>query len=47
MIHYQVIIYELEHNKTNKMICAPSNDLDQFGHLPSLIRAFAVRLKKI
>ena len=28
---------------TNKMICAPSEDSDQPGHLPSLIRVFAVR----
>ena len=26
--------------------CAPSEDSDQPGHLPSLIRAFAVRMKK-
>ena len=32
---------ELEHNKTNKMTCAPSKDSDQTaGHLPSLIRVF-------
>ena len=30
------------HDKTNKMICAPSKDSDQPGHLPSLIRVFAV-----
>ena len=27
------------------MICAPSEDLDQPGHPPSLIRVFAVRMK--
>ena len=27
---------------SNKMICAPSEDSDQHGHLPSLIRVFAV-----
>ena len=27
------------------MVCAPSKDLDQPGHLPSLIRVFTVRLK--
>ena len=34
--------------KTNKskMICAPSEDSDQPGHPPSLIRVFAVRMKK-
>ena len=33
-------------NKTNKMACSPSEDFDQPGHPPSLIRVFAVRLKK-
>ena len=33
-------------DKTNKMNCAPSEDTDQPGHLPSLIRVFAVRMKK-
>ena len=32
--------------KTNKMTCAFSDDSDQPGHLPRLIRVFAVRLKK-
>ena len=27
---------EPPHDKTNKMICAPSEDSDQPGHLPSL-----------
>ena len=30
----------------HKMACAPSEDSDQPGHLPSLIRVFAVRIKK-
>ena len=30
----------------NKMACAPSEDSDQPGHPPSLIRIFAVRMKK-
>ena len=34
------------HDKTNKMACAPSEDSDQPGHLPSLIRVFAVHMKK-
>ena len=34
------------HDKTNKMACAPSEDSDQPGHLPSLIRVFALRTKK-
>ena len=28
------------------MACAPSEDSDQLGHLPSRIRVFAVRMKK-
>ena len=39
-------IYELPHDKTNKMACAPSDDSAQPGHSPSLIRVFAVRMKK-
>ena len=37
---------EPPHDKTNKMACAPSEDSDQPGHLPSLIKDFAVRMKK-
>ena len=33
------------HDKTNKM-SAPSEDSDQPGHPPSLIRVFAVRMKE-
>ena len=33
-------------DKTNKMNCGPSKDLDQPGHPPSLIRVFAVHMKK-
>ena len=36
---------EPRHDKTNKMTCAPSEDSDQPGHPPSLIRFFAVRMK--
>ena len=36
---------ELPHDKTNKMTCAPSEDSDQPGHPPSLIRVFAVMKK--
>ena len=32
--------------KTTKMACAPSEDSDQPGHPPSLIRVFAVGMKK-
>ena len=34
---------EPQRDKNNKMICALSKDSDQPGHLPSLIRVFAVR----
>ena len=34
---------EPEHDKTNKMTCALSEDSDQPGHAPSLIRVLAVR----
>ena len=37
---------EPHHDKTNKIACAPSEDSDQPGHPPSLIRVFAIRLKK-
>ena len=30
-------------DKTNKMACAASEDSDQPGHLPSLIKVFAIR----
>ena len=33
---------EPPHDKTNKTTCAPSEDSDQAGHPPSLIRVFAV-----
>ena len=35
--------FEPPHDKTNKMIFVPSEDSDQPGHPPSLIRVFAVR----
>ena len=41
-----VDINEPPRDKSNKMACAPSEDSDQPGHPPSLIRAFAVRMKK-
>ena len=37
---------EPPHDKTNKMACALSEDSDQPGHLSSLIRVFAVCMKK-
>ena len=39
---YQTGTVVLLHDKTNKMACVPSEDSDQLGHLPSLIRVFAV-----
>ena len=39
------LIYEPPHDKTNKITCAPSEDSDQPGLQPSLIRVFAVRSK--
>ena len=38
-----VFIFQPAHDKTSKMACAPSEDSDQPGHPPSLIRVFAVR----
>ena len=40
------MIIESQHDKTNKMTCAPSEDTDQPGQPPSLIRVFTVRMKK-
>ena len=37
---------EPPHDKTNKVASAPNEDSDQPGHPPSLIRVFAVRMKK-
>ena len=37
---------EPAHDKTNKMACAPIEDWDHPGHSPSLIRVFALSLKK-
>ena len=41
-----ISIKEPPRDKTNKMACAPSEESDQPGHPPSLIRVFAVRIKK-
>ena len=38
--------FEPSHDKTNKMAYAPSDDSDRHGYSPSLIRVFAVRMKK-
>ena len=38
--------FEPLRDKTNKMACAPSEDSDQPGHPPTLIRIFAALMKK-
>ena len=40
------IFRERRRSKTDKMACAPSKDSNQPGHPSSLIRVFAVRMKK-
>ena len=45
-VFIQSKIIEPTHDKTNQMACASSEDSDQPGHPPSLIRVFAVRMKK-
>ena len=39
-------VFQPGHDKTNKMACAPSENSDQPGHRPSLIRVFAIGMKK-
>ena len=41
-----VAIWAASRKKNNKMACAPSEASDQPGHPPSLIRVFAVHMKK-
>ena len=41
-----VFTFEPHRDKNNKMACAPSEGSDQAGHPPSLIRVFAVCMKK-
>ena len=43
LCRFEQLSFELPHDKTNKMACVPSEDLDQPGHPPSLVRVFAVR----
>ena len=38
--------FEPQHDKTNNVAFKPSEDSDQPGHPPNLIRVFAVRMKK-
>ena len=42
----KVIKIEQRQDKAKKIACAPSEDSDQPGHPLSLIRVFAVRMKK-
>ena len=41
-----ILPHEPWHDKNQQSDCAPSEDSDQPGHPPSLIRVFAVRMKK-
>ena len=41
-----LLVFEPPHDKTNKTACAPSKTSNWPGHLPSLIRVFAVCMKK-
>ena len=43
---YTWSIFEPPRDKTNKIACVPSEDSDQPGHPSSLVRIFAVRMKK-
>ena len=45
-IKFYVLTNEPPRDKTDKMTCAPSEDSDQPGHLPSLMRVFAVCMKE-
>ena len=40
------LIFEPPHDKTNKITCVPSEDLDQPGRRPSRIRVFTVHMRK-
>ena len=42
---YKTEINEPQHDKTNKITCAPSEDSEQPGNPPSLIRVFVVGLE--
>ena len=48
-LSYKVLIQEIWAVtwQTNKMACVPSEDSDQPGHPPSLIRVFSVGMKKL
>ena len=40
---FGMFTFEPHRDKTSKMACAPSEDSDQPGHSPSVIRVFAMR----
>ena len=42
----KILKIEPQHDKTNKVACASSEDSDQSGHPHRLIRVFAIHLKK-
>ena len=44
---YNLAIPNEPPHKTDKMTCTPSDDSDEPGHPPSLIRVFAVRTKEL
>ena len=46
LVNHKSYEFEPQHDKTNKMAFAPSEDSDQPGHPPSLISVFAVHMKK-
>ena len=39
LVHF--CLFEPQHDKTNNVACAPSEDSDLSGHAPSLIRDWA------
>ena len=43
----RIVRYEPPHEKTSNMSFAPSEDSDQPGHLPSLIRVFTISMEKV
>ena len=43
----EILLHKSEYDKSNKITCEPSEDSDQPGHQPSLIRVFTVNLKKV
>ena len=45
-IHNLTLSFEPAHDKTNKVACVPSEDSDQPGNPPRLIKVFAVHMKK-